>query len=142
MKGPNISNTPHEFEVIDTFFDPDVCEHKIVITTDGKTTTARLFNGKELVNRGEAICSPDDKFDFMVGAKLAMERLEGNKPKYEVGKYVKVTGNKHYCHDLEIGSYGRIRMVKSDDCYLIDGFSASSVNPIKQNLHPDDFELA
>lgn len=49
---------------------------KIVITTDGKTTTARLFNGKELIRKAEAKCSPDDEFDFMIGAKLAMERLE------------------------------------------------------------------
>lgn len=64
----------------DGMFEGLADNHKIVITHDGKTTTARLFNGKELIKKAEAKCSPDDKFDFMVGAKLAMERLEGDKP--------------------------------------------------------------
>ena len=50
---------------------------KIVITTDGKTTLARLYEGKKVIKSAEAHCSPDDKFDFSVGANLAMERLTG-----------------------------------------------------------------
>jgi hypothetical protein len=61
---------------VDGMFEGLAENPKIVITTDGKTTTARLFNGKELIRKAEAKCSPDDTFDFMVGAKLAMERLE------------------------------------------------------------------
>lgn len=50
---------------------------KIVITTDGKTTLARLYDGKKVIKTAEAHCSPDDKFDFSVGANWAMERLIG-----------------------------------------------------------------
>lgn len=116
-------------------------EHKIVITSDGKTTTARLFNGKELVKKADAKCSPDDEFDFMVGAKLAMERLEHAKaqPKYKAGQYIKVTGRKWYSHGLAIGSYGRIRSAEAADVYEIDGFSENGT--LKQSLHPDDFEI-
>lgn len=48
---------------------------KIIITTDGKTTKARLFDGKELIKSAEAKCHPDDEFDFETGAKVAFDRL-------------------------------------------------------------------
>ena len=59
---------------------PNKVDHKpqkIVITTDGKTTLARLYEGKKVVKTAEAHCSPDDTFDFSMGANLAMERLIG-----------------------------------------------------------------
>jgi hypothetical protein len=55
---------------------------KIVITTDGKTTLARLYDGKNVVKSAEATCSPEDIFDFMTGAKLAMERLSAPEEKF------------------------------------------------------------
>lgn len=50
-------------------------DQKIIITTDGKTTTARMFDGKELIKSAEAKCHPDDEFDFETGAKVAFDRL-------------------------------------------------------------------
>ena len=71
--------------------------HKIVITSDGKTTLARLCEGKKVVKSAEAKCSPDDEFDFTKGAKIAFERLMEEKPKYKevhrkakVGEYVRL----------------------------------------------------
>ena len=65
---------------------------RIVITSDGKTTLARLYEGKEVVKSAEANCSPDDEFDFTKGAKIAFEMLIGDKPKekpkYYSGKVV------------------------------------------------------
>lgn len=64
---------------------------KIVITTDGKTTTAKMYRDKTLVKVETAKCHPDDRFDFMVGAKVAFDRLVGEKkeePKYYNGKVV------------------------------------------------------
>ena len=53
-----------------------VHEHnKIVITTDGKTTTAKLYDGKKFIKSAEANCSPDDKFDFEKGSGIAISRL-------------------------------------------------------------------
>ena len=56
---------------------PTTMPQKIVITTDGKTTLAWLFDGKTMVKRAEAKCAPSDVFDFGVGAELAVKRLMG-----------------------------------------------------------------
>ena len=102
-------------------------DRKIVITTDGKTTTARLFNGKELVKKAEAKCSPDDKFDFMVGAELAMDRLLDKKPKkpvnpFKVGDFVKIKSNKTLYHGFPVGSVGRVTKADDDGTCEVDGF--------------------
>lgn len=54
---------------------------KIVITTDGAETLARLYDGDKVVKKAVAKCSPDDTFDFNVGAKLAFERLMNEQKK-------------------------------------------------------------
>ncbi len=65
---------------------------KIVITTDGKETLARLYEGNKVVKSATAKCSRDDAFDFNAGAKLAFERLfetaAEKKEKYYNGKVV------------------------------------------------------
>lgn len=48
---------------------------KIIITTDGVTTTAKMYCGKEVIKKAEAKCAPGDKFDFEFGARLAIDRL-------------------------------------------------------------------
>ena len=70
--------------------------HKIVIITEGNTTIARLYENNKVIKTAEAKCSPEDTFDFTVGAKLAYNRLMGKpcatgeppKPKYYNGKVV------------------------------------------------------
>ena len=67
------------------------CENKIVITTDGAETLARLYDGKKVVKTATAKCSPADKFSFETGAKIAFERLidyAEKEPKYFNGKVV------------------------------------------------------
>lgn len=68
------------------------CENKIVITTDGAETLARLYDGNKVIKTATAKCSPDDKFSFETGAKIAFERLfdseEKEEPKYFNGKAV------------------------------------------------------
>ena len=49
--------------------------NKIVITTDGTTTHAALYDGHKLIREAKAICSKDDTFNFETGAKIAFERL-------------------------------------------------------------------
>lgn len=64
-------------------------ERKIVITTDGKNTTAKLYDGKKFIKTATAKCSPEDEFDFKIGAELAVERLfDTNEGKYFTGKAV------------------------------------------------------
>ena len=48
---------------------------KIVITNDGKTTTAKLYDGKKFVKAAKAMCSPEDEFDIVTGAMIAFSRL-------------------------------------------------------------------
>lgn len=68
---------------------------KIVITTDGTETLARLYEENKLVRTATAKCSSEDAFDFATGARIAFCRLFEEretgavKPRIEVGKYYK-----------------------------------------------------
>lgn len=67
-------------------------DFKIVITTEGNTVLARLYDGKKVIEVAKATCSKDDKFVFATGAQLAFDRLLGNEPKKEewfTGKMVR-----------------------------------------------------
>lgn len=68
----NMEGTPYIFSK-DEFEKEN--EQKIVITTDGAETLDRLYEGDKVVKKATAKCSPNDTFDFNVGAKLAFERL-------------------------------------------------------------------
>ena len=64
-------------------------QKKIVITTDGKTTLARLYEGSKVIKSTEAKCSPDDAFDFKKGAEIAFDRLfEEKKSELYNGKVI------------------------------------------------------
>lgn len=64
-------------------FEERIDNNKIVITNDGKITTATLYSNGKKAGVGTAICHDDDKFDVYAGSKLALERLEKNKKKVE-----------------------------------------------------------
>ena len=66
---------------------------KVVITTDGKTTTAKMYEGKKVLKTAKSQCSPEDTFDFAVGAKLALERVTEKEPKFKIGQFVRVIEN-------------------------------------------------
>lgn len=72
---------------------------KIIITTDGEITTAKLYRHGEPTLKAVAKCSPEDTFDFATGAKLAFDRLIDavNNPQIQVG--------------------GRVRVVNTGKCY-------------------------
>ena len=89
-------------------------ENKIVITTDGTETLARLYDGKKVIKTATAKCSPDDKFSFETGAKIAFERLfdsrEKEEPKHFNGKAV--------CVDEYIGfTVGKIYEFVNGQCF-------------------------
>lgn len=81
VEGKGISVESNRFLVRSEYFDLDASNHKIVISTDGKTTTAKMYDGKTVTKTATAKCSPDDKFDFVTGAKIAFERLTGDSEK-------------------------------------------------------------
>ena len=66
---------------------------KVVITTDGKTTTAKMYEGRKVLQTAKSQCSPKDTFDFAVGAKLALERVTEKEPNFKVGQFVRVIDN-------------------------------------------------
>ena len=74
------------------FAGPATSTTKVVITTDGRTTTAKMFEGKKLLKTAK--CSPVDTFDFAIGAKLALERVTEKEQKFKVGQFVRVINNK------------------------------------------------
>jgi hypothetical protein len=84
---------------------------KIVITSDGTSTLARLYEGSKVVKTAEAKCAPSDTYDFAAGANLAYDRLmrpeplakpEPPKHEYKVGDKVKIVANTA-SHGYEIG---------------------------------------
>lgn len=62
-----------------------VTNEKIVITHNGKVTTATLYRNDGSKKTATARCAPEDTFDFNVGAKLAITRLVGEETKYNIG---------------------------------------------------------
>ena len=90
-------------------FEP-IQPEEITITRHGDKVVAKFGN-----KVGVAKCSPDDTFDFAVGAKLAFSRLMGepeDKPKpkqeFKVGELVRVIGNSRSTHYFPIGSIVKI----------------------------------
>lgn len=86
--------------------EPVAANEKIVITSDGKTTLARLYNGKRVVKTAKAACAPDDAFDFETGAKIAFERLVGKFTEtvsFKKGDRVRIIANTSG-HNFQIGS--------------------------------------
>lgn len=87
------------------------CNDKVVITTDGVTTTATLYSKNTKVRTATAKCSPDDEFDFAIGVKLAMERLYPEKiepkteptPKYLNCKFIVTNLGAYACGKLTEG---------------------------------------
>ena len=73
-KGATFTVDPDCFDFVES---KKAAQKKVVITTDGKTTLARLYEGKKVIKRAEAKCCPNDEFDFNVGAELAFGRLMG-----------------------------------------------------------------
>lgn len=59
---------------------------KIVITTDGAETLARLYEDGKVVKSATAKCAPE--FDFNIGARLAFDRLIGEEKTSEKWRVV------------------------------------------------------
>lgn len=118
---------------------------KIVITTDGKTTLARLYDGKTVVKSAEAKCSPEDTFDFMTGAKLAMERLEAPEkpaePEVKVGMFVRVKGGRDHAHYIVDGQICEVTRVYPGGWIDVEGYCTNSKQICNQFLQPRDYEI-
>lgn len=69
----------------------------ITIQTDGKTTTATLREGHNILNIAKAVCCEEDEFDYLTGAKIALERVMEKKEekrgekRFEIGMQVQTS---------------------------------------------------
>lgn len=124
---------PQEWKLSHWYDFEVVCDdRKIVITTDGKETLARLYEDNKVIETATARCAPDDTFDFATGAKLAFERLMGEaketpekakwrvvnrKPK--VGDYIRLK-TKVFSFN-EIGDILKVDVVTYDDFVAVYG---------------------
>lgn len=77
VEGKNRRGNTNSWGVKSEYFDLDTSNQKIVIITDGKTTTAKLYDGKNVIKTAKAECHNSDKFDFNLGATIALSRLTG-----------------------------------------------------------------
>ena len=55
----------------------------IVLFRQGNKVIAKLTEGKKVINTTEAKCSPEDPFNFFVGAQIALQRLMAEQVDYE-----------------------------------------------------------
>ncbi len=89
-------------------------ERKIVITYDGRTTTARLYEDEKVVKESKAVRNPADEEDFRIGADLAFHRLIGT-PNEKKFLNCKICITESGCHDLTVG-----KIYKVEDGYFTD----------------------
>lgn len=97
-------------------------KHKIVITNNGKTTIAALYDGKKRIKNAKAVCAPNNEFNFEYGASLALDRLTGF-----------IRGSVDQTLDKTL--YSDFEEVKFD----WDGFKAGKFNVIVNRKNIDHF---
>lgn len=117
-----------------------VCDSKIVITTDGETTLARLYENGEIRKSAKAECAPGDKYDFTFGAKLAFDRLTKPEPKFRVGDKVIGNAKSEYSITKE-GWRGTVVYVHTDGYIGVVGKGPFSEKDKFFRLNPDCFDL-
>lgn len=121
---------------------------KIVITTDGKTTLARLYDGKTVVKSAEAKCSPEDTFDFVTGATLAMSRLftpkpeKQKEPEIRVGTIVKILPHNDHYHHLVDGQILPVKRtsISGDGVIEVEGYNEKGAF-IPQTIYPKHYKV-
>lgn len=74
-------------------------KRKIVITTDGATTRAALYDGHKIIRESKAMCSKEDTFDFETGAKIAFEKLTAKPEESKHKKALKPLNTKIFVID-------------------------------------------
>lgn len=132
-------NKDATFTLEEEYFDLYGEPQKIVITNDGKTTIAALYNGKQRIKDAKAVCAPNDKFDFNYGASLALDRLTGfvrgsidqtlnNEGEYFTGKV--------RCVRVDIGNQGWL--TKGKVYTFVNGYSVDDLGdrlPLLTQIH-------
>lgn len=90
--------------------------HAVIIYSEGNKVIAfDKFTGK----KGEAICSPEDEFDFYIGADLAFKRLMNDEAPKEKKPAVKYYSGEIFCIESHgsLFTAGKIYIVKNGILY-------------------------
>ena len=118
-------------------------ERGLEFVSDEKKTCVSIYRkGNKVIARDEetgktgvAKCSPDDAFDFMTGAKLALDRLSEQHPKHKFKVGDRVVGNDAASDKYSItksGWIGEVVSVDEDGEFAAKGegfFKGSNVFP-------------
>lgn len=125
VTGVGVTDCPVDVSCFDLY--KPASNNKIVITTDGKVTTASLYNGKEKIKTAKSSCHPEDTFDFNTGAKIAFDNLIKEEPKVKPkellknGMFGKHEDDEWYVvvDDRFVGENGGFNIIKhyDDDLY-------------------------
>lgn len=113
---------------------------KIVITHDGKTTTATMYCADGSKKTATARCAPEDTFDFKFGANLAMERLIGKTETVaESGVEWRVVDRKPRVGDyIRLRTSGGYDFSKPGDILKVDEVDYSKLVRVYGRNHPRD----
>ena len=112
----------------------------IVITSDGKTTTATMREGKKVIKTATATCSDKGTFDYDEGARIAFERLQGRDPFAKEGKKPEYYNGKIVCIKSDVPPFwtpGKVYEIKdgwTKDNSGITPPRISSVDEINREL--------
>lgn len=68
----------HSVPLVDIL--PDICRRELHITSAGNVTHAVLKENGKVTKRTMAVYNPDDKYDFLTGARAALDRMQGKNP--------------------------------------------------------------
>ena len=110
---------------------------KVVITVNDNVTLARIFDDNKVVAKGVAKCSPEDTFDFQMGAELAMKRAFESIPKKEPTKQYRKLNR-----PARAGDYIRLTKVHNpfdrvgDVLKIVDSIGGGFVVAINPSDHP------
>ena len=105
---------------------------KVIITTDGKITTAKLYENNKEVKKATAICNSEDKFDFNTGAGIAFDRLILHMPVPVI-----ITEPKEHKR-----LNGKFKCVRRNECLLGCGLTVGKIyNIIDGKLMSDRYDV-
>ncbi len=110
-------------------------ENKIVITTDGEETIAKLCGGDVVVRMEQVSVSPDEEFDFIDQARRAFDKLTCEKAEFVRGAKYKVVNNLFTNHNIEIGKIVTVTTDSPLICGHIAVFEQEDCEPLLLSLY-------
>lgn len=122
----------------DEMLEPVINETIIIYRKDSKVIALDKTTGK----KAEAKCSPEDEFDFYIGADLAYKRLRESAPNFKLGEIVIALPDNNYGITTN-GWIGRVTRIRENGLIDLYGLDYKQSDPmIFTNLNPSGFRSA